>query len=137
MDFFYFLAQSDSCQPNWCRLPHSPLWCHLSSDQCHHAAASCHDSFTLSQDELVASTSSSSNASSHHLPSRVETKVLNPHHRRRLHSLDRPTSILYCYKKILNIGHSLHHSTTSPFCLLPSQSIIPSEHHPRHRSLSP
>jgi hypothetical protein len=36
--------------------------------------------FLWSQDELIASVSSFDNASSCHLPSRTETKILNPHH---------------------------------------------------------
>jgi hypothetical protein len=63
----------------------------------------CHASFPLSQDELVVSASSSSNALSCWLPSQTETKALNLHHRRRLPSSDRSTPILHCYKKIISI----------------------------------
>jgi hypothetical protein len=38
-----------------------------------------------------------------------------------------PTTII---KDHLNLGHSPHHPTTSPFCLLPSQSTTPSELQP-------
>jgi hypothetical protein len=48
------------------------------------AIAPCHwSTFPLSQDELAASTLSSSNASSRRFPSWAETDVLNMHHHRR------------------------------------------------------
>jgi hypothetical protein len=62
----------------------------------------CHASFSWSQDELTASTSPSGNVSSHRLPSRVKTEALNLHHCRRPPSLDRPTLILHCYKKVIS-----------------------------------
>jgi hypothetical protein len=71
----------------------------------------CHTFFPLSQDELAASASFFGNALSHHLPSRVKTKSLNPQHRHRLSSPDRLTHI-----------HFFHHSITSLFYLHPRQS---------------
>jgi hypothetical protein len=90
--------------------------------------ASCHTVFLWSQDELAASTSSIDNASSHCLPSRVEIKALNLHHRRRPPSLHCPTHILHCYKKFISTLDTLpHHSTASIFYLLPSQRTTSSE----------
>jgi hypothetical protein len=54
----------------------SPPRCHLFSNRRHHAAVSCHTSFLWSQDELIASASSSTNTSPHHLPSRAETEAI-------------------------------------------------------------
>jgi hypothetical protein len=43
-------------------------------------------------------------------------EALNPHRRRRPPSPNRSTPTLYYYKKgQLNLDHSHHHSTTSPF----------------------
>jgi hypothetical protein len=56
----------------------------------------------LSQYELAASALSSVNALSYRVSSRVETEVLNLHHRRRLTSLDRSTSTIHCNKKIIS-----------------------------------
>jgi hypothetical protein len=64
--------------------PFSPPRCYLFSGWRRHTAAPYHTSFPFSQDELVASASSSDNASSRRLPSRAETEALNPHHRHRL-----------------------------------------------------
>jgi hypothetical protein len=61
-----------------------------------------HASFSLSQYELAIFASSSANASSRRLPSRVETEVLNSHYRLWPPSPDRPTLILYCYKKFIS-----------------------------------
>jgi hypothetical protein len=113
--------------------------CCLSSSQHRHATASCHASFLLRQDEFTASVSSFDNALSHRLPSQIETKALNSHHKYRLSSLDLLTPTLNCYKKIidLNLSHSSHHSTVSSFYLLSSQIKAP--RHPsstqRRRSL--
>jgi hypothetical protein len=52
----------------------SSLRCRLSSDQCHHAVASCHASFPWNQDELTVSASSFNNASSHCLPLAPKSK---------------------------------------------------------------
>jgi hypothetical protein len=80
-----------------------PPRCCLSSDQRHHTVAPYHASFSLSQDELAASASSSDNALFRCLPSQTKTETLNPHHHRRLSSLDYPTRTLHCYKKIISI----------------------------------
>jgi hypothetical protein len=96
----------------------------ISSDRYCHASAPCHVFFWWSQDEFVASASSSSNASSYHLPSRAEIEELNLHHRHR------PPSTLPGQPDSHNLSHSSHYSTASPFYLLPSQSIIPSERQP-------
>jgi hypothetical protein len=79
----------------------SPLWCRFFYDQRCHVAAPCHASFSLSQDKFVAFASFSGNTLSRRLPSRAETKALNPHHHHRLLSLDRLTHTLHCYKKII------------------------------------
>jgi hypothetical protein len=99
----------------------SSLRCRLSSGWRRQAATPCHTSFPSSQDELTTSASSSGDASSRHLPSRAETEVLNLHHRHWP-----PSSAI---KKSSQPCHSPHHSIVSPFYLLPSQSIMPSELH--------
>jgi hypothetical protein len=76
--------------------------CGFSSDRCRHTTASCHASFSISSDELVASASSFDNALFCRLPCRAETEALNLHHHRSLPSLDRPTPTLHCYKKIIS-----------------------------------
>jgi hypothetical protein len=81
----------------------SPLQCCLSSGRRHHAAASCHTYFSLSQYELATSTSSFGNVSSYRLSSRAETKALNPHHLRQPPSPDRLTLTFHCYKNIISI----------------------------------
>jgi hypothetical protein len=106
----------------------SPLQCHLSFGRCCHAAASCHASFPWSLDELVASTSSFSNASSCRLPSRVETEALNPHHRRWPPAPNRPTLTLHCYKNAISTLTTL--STTQPHLYFVSS--LPRA--PRHQS---
>jgi hypothetical protein len=106
----------------------SPLWCRLSSSRCHHAAAPCHASFPLSQDELAAFASSSENALSHCLPSRAETEALNLHQYCMLPSPDRWTPTLHCYKKIISILATL--PTTQPRLYFASSLART----PRHRS---
>jgi hypothetical protein len=90
-----------------------PRW-RLSSGRHHHTVAPCHTSFPLSQDELSTSASSSSNDLSRHLPSRVKTEALNPHHRCRLPSSNLSTPTLHCYKNIISTLATL--PTTQP-CL--------------------
>jgi hypothetical protein len=80
----------------------SPPQCRLSFDRRRHAAALCHASFSLNQDELAASASFSGNTLSCRLLSRAEIEALNSQHCRRLPSPDRPTLTLYCYKKIIS-----------------------------------
>jgi hypothetical protein len=132
----------------------SPSRCRLSSGRHRHTAAPCYTSFTLSQDELIASASSSSNILFCHLLSRVEIEVLNPHHHHRLSSSDRLTHTLlsrakievlnlyqyhrlsssdrlthnfHCYKKIiLTINYFPHHSTRLHFThLYPKHYLTP------------
>jgi hypothetical protein len=55
------------------------------------ATVPCRTSFSWNQDKLVASISSSGNASYRHLTCRVKIKALNPHHRSRPPSTDHPT----------------------------------------------
>jgi hypothetical protein len=83
--------------------PSSPPQCCLSSDRRRHVTASCHNSVSWSQDEVVASASSSGNASSCRLPSQAKIEALNPHHRRWPPSPDCPTHTLHCYRKIILI----------------------------------
>jgi hypothetical protein len=101
----------------------SPSRCRLSSGRHRHTVAPCYTSFTLSQDEVIASASSFSNILSRHLLSRAEIEVLNTHHHHRLPSLDRLTHIFYCYKKIiLTVDYFPHHSTKSLFYLISVQN---------------
>jgi hypothetical protein len=74
----------------------------LSSGRRRHTAALCHAFFSLSQDELAASASSSDTALSRCLPSRVEIEALNSDHCHMLPSLNRLTFTLHCYKKIIS-----------------------------------
>jgi hypothetical protein len=74
--------------------------CHLSFSQRCHTSAPCRASFLLNQDELVASASSSGNASSHRLSSRAKIETLNLHHHSRSPSPDRLTPTLHYYKKL-------------------------------------
>jgi hypothetical protein len=76
----------------------SPRCCLCSDRRCH-VVALCHTSFPWRQDEFTASALSFGNASSRRLPSRAETKTVNPHHRRWSPSPDCSTPILHCYKK--------------------------------------
>jgi hypothetical protein len=99
----------------------------VSSGRRHHTGAPCHASFSLSQDGLAVSASSSGNALSR-LPSRVETEALNLHHRRRLPSSDRSTPTLHCYKKIISILATL--PITQPRLYFASSL----SRAPRHRS---
>jgi hypothetical protein len=80
-----------------------PHRCRLFSGRRHHAITSYCASFPRSQGELTASASSSRNALFHRLPSGAENEVLNPHHRRRPASLDRPTLTIHRYKKVISI----------------------------------
>jgi hypothetical protein len=75
----------------------------LPYDKCGHDAAPCHSSFSLNQDEFIASASSFSNALFYHLLFQLETKSLNPHHHSRPPSLNRLAPTLYYYKKIISI----------------------------------
>jgi hypothetical protein len=115
-----------------------PPRCHLSFGRCHHAITLFHASFPLSQDELVASTSSSNNAFSYRLSSRAKTEALNPHHRRRLPSSDHPTLTLHCYKKIISTLTTL--LATQPRLHFASSLARAARYQSstsRHRSLSP
>jgi hypothetical protein len=98
----------------------------------------CHASFPWSQDELVASTSSSSKVSSCRLPSRTKIKIFNLHHHHRPPSPDRSTPTLYCNKKVILPLNTL--STTQPRLHFAS-SLDRALRHRRstchHRSLSP
>jgi hypothetical protein len=115
-----------------------PLQCCFFSDRCHHATAPCYTFSPLSQDEIAASVSSSTNILSGRLPSKAETKSLSPQHRRRLHFSDQPTSTLYCYKKIISTLVTL--PTTQPRRHFASSLARAPRHRSstrRHRSLSP
>jgi hypothetical protein len=136
--FFIFRSSKIRINPTGIIFSLFPSRCHLSSDWRHHATTPCHTSFPLIQDELIASTSSSSNASSSRLPSRAETKVLNLHHRRRP-SPDRLTPTLHCYnpplvKKVISTLTTL--PITQP-CLYFTSSLARAPHHQSstHRSL--
>jgi hypothetical protein len=86
--------------------------CHLSFCRCHHATALCHTFFPWSQHDLAAFASSSSNTSSHRVPSRAEIEALNPYHYRWPPSLDHTTPTRHCYKKVISALITL--STTQP-----------------------
>jgi hypothetical protein len=79
-----------------------PPRCCISFGRRRHAATSCYASFPLRQDELSTSVLSFDNALSHHLSSQAKNKALNPYHRHMLHSLDRLTTTIHCYKKIIS-----------------------------------
>jgi hypothetical protein len=122
--FFIFLSSKIHVRPTDVVSSFSSYQCRLSSGRRRHT------SFLLSQAELMTFTSSSGNILSRWIHSWTETKVLNPHHRRRLSSSDRLTSTLHCYKKIISIfDYSLHRSTASLFYFLHIQSTITSELH--------
>jgi hypothetical protein len=97
-----FLLFFDLVKFTLAQLASSPPQCHLSSDQHHHAAVSCHASFSWSQDELAASGSSSSDASSRRLLSWAKIEALNLHHHHRPPSPDHPTPTLHCYKNVIS-----------------------------------
>jgi hypothetical protein len=101
--FFIFQPNKICVSPTDVVSSISPPQCRLSSGQRHHATVPYHTSFPLRQDELDASTSSFDNASSCRLPSQVEINVLYLHHHRRPSFPDRPTLILYCYRKVISI----------------------------------
>jgi hypothetical protein len=86
----------------------------------------CHTSFPLSQDELVASASSSSNFSFRRLPSRAETKALNLHHHRRLPFPNLPTPTLHNCKKSISTLITL---PTTQLCLHLAFSLARASHH--------
>jgi hypothetical protein len=80
--FFIFWLSKIRVSPTDIVSSLSPPRCNLSFSQHHHATVPCHTSFPWSQDDLIASASSSINASSYRLPSWVKTKALNPHRHR-------------------------------------------------------
>jgi hypothetical protein len=116
----------------------SPPQCRLSSGRCRRTVTLCHVSFSLSQDELTASASSSSNASSRRLLTRAKIEALNPHHRRRPPSPNCLILTLHCYKKIISTLTTL--PTTQPRVHLTSSLAIAPHHRSsichHHRSLS-
>jgi hypothetical protein len=105
-----------------------PPWCCLSSCRRHHAATSCHASFSWSQDKLAASASSSGNTSSRRFPSRAKIEALNLHHRHRPPSPYCLTPTIHYYKKIISTLVTL--PTTQPHLHF-SSSLARA---PRHRS---
>jgi hypothetical protein len=131
IDFLHFRSSKIRVTPTDVVSSLSPPRCRLFSIWRFHAAAPCHTSFSLSQDKLAASASSSGNALSRRLCSQAEIETLNSYHRGRLPSLNRLTPTLQCYKKIISILCILPHQLTMfPFYLLPSQSTTPSKLHP-------
>jgi hypothetical protein len=98
-----------------------PPRCCLSSGRHCHAVVPCHACFPFSQDELIASASSSSNTLSGRIPSRATPPPQA--------TLPRPlTPTLQCYKKIISNLTTLH--TTQLH--LHFASSLPRA--PRHRS---
>jgi hypothetical protein len=98
----------------------------------------CHASFPWSQNELVASASSSGKASPHRLPSRTTSEALNLHHCHWPPSLYSSTPTLHCYKKV---NSTLATLPTTQLCLPFASFLAKAPHHrssTRHyRSLSP
>jgi hypothetical protein len=133
--FFIFQSGKIRVNPTGVIASLSPPRCHPSSGQRRHVAAPCHAAFSWSQDEPIASASSSGNVSSHRLPSRTEFEALNPYH-----TTGYPHQTVWlppftAIKYHLNFGRSPHHSTTSSFCLLhairaPPAAVVPFYHHP-------
>jgi hypothetical protein len=101
VDFLHFSPSMIRVSPTSVVSYLFPLQCRLSSGRRHHAVTPCHTSFSWSQDELVASASSSGNALSSRLPSRAEIKALNLHHHRRPPSRYCPLSTIHYYKKVI------------------------------------
>jgi hypothetical protein len=127
VDFFSFFGSVRFASAQQASSPPFPPRCRLSFDRRRHTTVLCHV-FLLSQEDLAASASSSSNAWCCRLPSRVKTEALNPHHRGRLPSLDRSTPTLHCYKRIISTLVTL--STTQPRLYFASSLARA----PRHRS---
>jgi hypothetical protein len=130
MNFFIFWPSKICVNPIDVVSSLSLPWCQPSSGRCPDAIVSCHASFPWRQDKLAASASSSGNASSHHLLFRAEIKALNLHHCRRPPSLNNPTPIIHCYKKVISTLAIL--STTQPHQKFSSSLARAS----RHRSSS-
>jgi hypothetical protein len=137
--FFHFRPSKIRVSPTGIVSSLSPRRGCIFFGRCCHTAAPCHTSFPWSQDELVASASSSGNASFHRLSSRVETEALNLHHHHRPASLDRLTFTLHYYKKVISTLATL--SITQP-CLHFASSLARAPHdrsstcHHRYLSLS-
>jgi hypothetical protein len=156
--FFIFRSSKIRISPTDFVSSLSPPWCHLSSDWCRYSTASCHASFIWSQDELVTSTSSSSNASFRRLTSQAKIEVLNPHLCHRPPSLYHLTPTFHCYKKVTSTLTTLyitqprlhfsssqarapHHQSSTRRCrslLPPSHAHRPSaQRHPRWQTSRP
>jgi hypothetical protein len=136
--FFIFWFSKIHVSPTGIVSSLSPPRYRLSSGQRRHVVVPYHAFFPLSQDELAASASSSSNVLSCRLFSRAKTEALNPHHHRRLPSMDRSTLTLHYYKKIISILVTL---PTTQQCLHFASSLARAQCHQsstcHHHSLSP
>jgi hypothetical protein len=130
VDFLHFLASRIHVRLSGVVSSLFSLWCRLSSSRRRHTTALYHTFFPWSQDELDVFASSSDNASSSRLPSRVKTEALNSHHRHRPPSPDRSTPTLHYYKNIISTLATL--STTQP-CRYSAFSLSRA---PRHRSFT-
>jgi hypothetical protein len=130
MNFLHISASKIRVSPTNIISSLFPLRCRISSGRRRHATALYHISFPWSQDKLVASVSSSSNAWSHRPSSRAENKTLNLHHHCRLPSLDRSTPTLHCYKKVISTLPTL---LISQLCLYFASSLA---RVPRYRSFT-
>jgi hypothetical protein len=138
VNFLHFWPSKVRVSPTSVVSSLSPPEYRISSDRRHHAAALCHTSFPLSQDELAASALSFSNASSCRLPSRAKTEALNQHHYCRPPSPDHLTPTLHYYNNIISILATL--PTTQPHLHFASSLARASLHRSstrRHGSLSP
>jgi hypothetical protein len=127
MNFLYFWPNKIHVSPTDVVSSLFPPRCRLSSDWRRYYTTPWHASFLLNQNKLVASASSSSNASTCHIPSQAKTEAMNPHHHSSPPSPDRPTHTLHYYH--LNRGHSPHHSIVPLFYLSIARA-------PRHRSFT-
>jgi hypothetical protein len=136
--FFIFQPSKISVSPISIVSSIFPPRCHLSYGRRRHIVTPCHTSFSLNQDELATSASSSGNASSCSLSSRVKIEALNLHHHSRPPTLDHPTPTLHCYKKIISTMATL--PTTQPRLYFTS-SLARAPHHQSsthcYHSLSP
>jgi hypothetical protein len=110
--------------------------CCLSPNKHHYVITSCHASFTWSQHELIASASSSGNASSYHILSWTKTEAFNSYRHRRPPSPNSlsPTTMgtlfttQQCLHFTFSVAKTSHHrsSTRRRYSLSLSSHI----HHP-------
>jgi hypothetical protein len=133
--FFIFWTSKIRVRPTGVVSSISPPRCRISFGRRRYAAASCHTSFSLRQDELAVFASFFDNASSRRLPSRIEIEALNKHHCHRSTSSDCPTPTLYYYKKIISTLITFS-TTKSRFYFTSSLPRSPRHQNSTHRCRS-